>query len=420
MTTSKQFNTIDRMVYKVDKLKSNSPWRQGIKFYENYEEKTGQKFKVIKTIDTNDPKNSHGYDSNGFQGMAVASVNSGGEVDYSHITVAYAGTNSADYKDNSEDIQGIGAGNRNTLGINEPGRQYILDSQFNSALKFYKQVHAEYPNANLDTTGHSLGGAMALFVASHFQVSSTVFSAPDPWKVMTNKERIWALAHPGLLTNYRHHGDLFSGGPSWLMGINGYTGTIIWSETTATGLSKVVDTHMLSTFKFDQKGRTKTLSNLMSSDVDLLQKKQSAITKLVNSLKSSGGSFTHAEKIAVDAVEAVSIADSLTKIAVDGISDIIQNYNAVMDEFGPLWEETMKAAEIMGPHLSHTEVMAELERAGVTRRTVVDEPIEELEEEVKALRDIGNEYMLLATHIKIAVDRMMETDTELAGMFNRE
>ncbi|WP_208422434.1 hypothetical protein [Latilactobacillus fragifolii] len=47
--------------------------------------------------------------------MAVAPVNKAGEVDYSHIMVAYAGTNQSDFKDIAEDLQGIGSGNRSTV-----------------------------------------------------------------------------------------------------------------------------------------------------------------------------------------------------------------------------------------------------------------------------------------------------------------
>lgn len=413
MPTAKVYSKLDNFVYKVDVKKEIFPKRKGDQVVTK-----GGTYKVLKTVDTNDPKNSHGYDTNGFQGMAVAPVNKAGEVDYSHITVAYAGTNQSDFKDIAEDFQGIGSGNRSTVDIGEEGQHNIIDSQFNSALKFYQQIYTEFPDAKLDTTGHSLGGAMVLFVASHFQVRASVFSAPDPWKVMTNKERLWALAHPDLLTNYRHHGDPFSGGASTVVGINGFTGTTVWSETTANGPTKSIDTHMLNSFKFDNKGRTKTLRRQMTSDADLLEKKQSAIKQLVKSFKLSGGQFTRAEKIAVDAVEAASISDSLTRIAIDGISGIIQHYNAVIDEFEPLWQETVKSAALIGEHLSHATVMAELERAGVTHRSVVDEPIQELEAEIKAMRAIGNEYLALAKQTKAAVNHMMATDTELAGMFN--
>lgn len=415
MITDQKYAVIADKVYDVDKIKTESPARIGNVFKDK--ESTG-KFQVLKTVDTNDPRNSHGYDANGFQGMAVAPVNNEGKVDYSHIIVAYAGTNQADHLDVAEDFQGIGGGNRKVLAVNGEAGYKNFDSQFKSALKFYQQVHSEFPDAKLDTTGHSLGGAMALFVASHFQVRATVFSAPDPWKVMTSKERLWALAHPDLLTNYRHHGDPFSGGASTVVGINGFTGTTVWSETTANGPTKSIDMHMLNSFKFDNKGRTKTLRRQTASDADLLEKKQSAIKQLIKSFKSSGGQFTHAEKIAVDSVKAASISNSLTRIAIDGISGIIQHYNPVIDEFEPLWQETIKSAELIGEYLSHAAVMAELERAGVTHQSVVDEPIQELEAEIKAMRAIGNEYLALAKQTKAAVDHMMATDTELARMFN--
>ncbi|MCP8858319.1 lipase family protein [Latilactobacillus fuchuensis] len=418
MTTTKQYASLDNIVYDADALKLKKPIRSGKFVYENYPKNGGQKYQVLKTVDTNDTKNSHGYDTNGFQGMAMAPIDQNGDVDYTQITVAYAGTNFSDRKDVAEDLQGIGAGNRKNLMLtNEKSQKYITASQFDSALKFYQQVQTKYPNATLDTTGHSLGGAIALLVGSHYHVSATVFSAPDPWNAMTNTERLWALAHPESLRNYRHQGDLWSETDSKTLGIDGFTGKTVWCQTTASGMLKNHNTHMLSTFKFNQKGQAKQLKAQMENDIDLLDEKQSAIKKLVKSLKKSGGTFTHAEKIAVDAVEAIAMADSLNRIAGDGIGQIIKQYHAAIEEFEPLWQQTIKSAALIGAHLSDNEVIQALEAGGVRRQTVVDEPTQKLTTKIDQAQAVGQEYLALSANIKLVVDQMLATDQELAGMF---
>ncbi|QFP80206.1 hypothetical protein [Latilactobacillus graminis] len=85
MKTAEQYSVLSDKVYKVDIKNKENVYRVGKDIYDN-PKYTDQKFKVLKTIDTNDPKNSHGYDTNGFQGMAVAPVNKVGEVDYLHNT----------------------------------------------------------------------------------------------------------------------------------------------------------------------------------------------------------------------------------------------------------------------------------------------------------------------------------------------
>ena len=44
------------------------------------------------------------------QAMAVAPVDKNGNVDYSHVVIAYAGTNKDDIKDIETDLQSLGLG----------------------------------------------------------------------------------------------------------------------------------------------------------------------------------------------------------------------------------------------------------------------------------------------------------------------
>ena len=84
MTTPKQYAGLDSIVYDTDSVKLKDPVRTGKFVYENYPKNTGQQYKILNTVDTNDKYNSQGYEKNGFQGMVVAPM-TGGKVDYSHL-----------------------------------------------------------------------------------------------------------------------------------------------------------------------------------------------------------------------------------------------------------------------------------------------------------------------------------------------
>ena len=75
---------------------------------------------------------------NGMQAMAVAPVDKNGNVDYSHVVIAYAGTNSSDIKDFGTDVQSLWLGKdklRSRSGLNSAK---VVDSQFVMALDYTK------------------------------------------------------------------------------------------------------------------------------------------------------------------------------------------------------------------------------------------------------------------------------------------
>lgn len=61
MTTPKQYSIIDDIVYQTDRLKKGfEVFRGGKIFYEDDIKKTGQQYKILYTVDTNDKYNSQG------------------------------------------------------------------------------------------------------------------------------------------------------------------------------------------------------------------------------------------------------------------------------------------------------------------------------------------------------------------------
>ena len=152
MITEKDYRYIVDDVYAVDSHKVKVPLKEGAVVAQG-------KFKIIAPPVDNT--------SNGMQAMAVAPVDKNGNVDYSHIVIAYAGTNKDDHLDIDTDIQSIFFGGSQFLA--DEKTKTFRKSQFQTALEFAKDVEAEIkkinPNAKITTAGHSLGESLAMYVA---------------------------------------------------------------------------------------------------------------------------------------------------------------------------------------------------------------------------------------------------------------
>ena len=154
MITEKDYRYIADDVYKVDALKVSRP-------YSKDDLVGNDRFKVIsKPIDNR---------SNGMQAMAVAPVDKNGNVDYSHVVIAYAGTNKDDIKDLGTDVQSLGLGRDKLQSRSGLNSAKVVDSQFVTALNYAKEVEEEvrkkHPSAKITTAGHSLGESLAMYVA---------------------------------------------------------------------------------------------------------------------------------------------------------------------------------------------------------------------------------------------------------------
>ncbi|MGX7102810.1 hypothetical protein [Gemella sanguinis] len=118
--------------------------------------------------------------NNGMQAMAVAPVDSNGEVDTSKIVISYAGTDFNDQLDVATDIQQVVFGEKYRLtALKEYRRATQRESQVATAEKFAEKIKNEYPYSDISTTGHSLGGYLASYIAIINKWSTTVFNAPD-------------------------------------------------------------------------------------------------------------------------------------------------------------------------------------------------------------------------------------------------
>ena len=121
MTTERDFRYIVDDIYAVDSLKVKVPLKEGAIVAQG-------KFKIIAPPVDNT--------SNGMQAMAVAPVDKNGNVDYSHVVIAYAGTNKDDIKDLDTDVQSLGLGRDKLQSRSGLNSAKVVDSQFVTALNY--------------------------------------------------------------------------------------------------------------------------------------------------------------------------------------------------------------------------------------------------------------------------------------------
>ncbi|MGT2743011.1 hypothetical protein [Streptococcus plurextorum] len=193
--------------------------------------------------------------ANGMQAMAVAPVVDG-KVDTTQITIAYAGTNFGDGKDRQTDVNSVILGLNiytSSIPVGMTSVNTTAQSQVDSALAFADKIQKQYPQADIGTTGHSLGGYLGQLVAIKKQWSATTFNGPDPSNMLTKEEIAWAKANTNILINYRNSEDWignFGGDPLGIARvINTYTHYGFAGVAT-----HILDYHGLSTWQFDQYG----------------------------------------------------------------------------------------------------------------------------------------------------------------------
>ncbi|WP_413405481.1 lipase family protein [Paenibacillus amylolyticus] len=82
------------------------------------------------------------------------------------------------------------------------------DTQFYQAEELYRTVKKEYPTADITTTGHSLGGGLAEYVAARNDLSAVTYDPADILPVLSDdiikridngdyKDKIYSISHPG-------------------------------------------------------------------------------------------------------------------------------------------------------------------------------------------------------------------------------
>ena len=204
MLTELQNNIISDKVYLLDS--SRKDYESSFKEYPvlKYDDELDiGSYKIIKVEDNQE---------NGMQAMAVAPIGTDGQPDYSQITIVYAGTNFSDPNDTGTDLQMLGYGD--TKELNRYEGEYAsrkVESQAVTALRFAEEIRKQYRNAQITTTGHSLGESLAIYVALKNGWDNMGSHGPDIHNMITPEELAYMRAHPEQFKNYRGNYDYIGG-----------------------------------------------------------------------------------------------------------------------------------------------------------------------------------------------------------------
>ena len=367
-------------------------------------------------------------DASGMQAMAVAPIKNG-HVDTSQVVIAYAGTNSGDWKDSETDLRTVGGAYESAIKMSQTPALHFLGGESQHALRYYGQIQSatdfaseiksEYPNAEMTTTGHSLGEYTALYIAAENQWSNVGFNGPDPYQLLSPKAKKWVKENPGMLMNYRNRGDKLIGN---LMG-NGTGAQVLISMEMGLHLNPL-DYHSLSNWRFDSKGRLIIPENDFNGE-SILQQKQNKIMQqfsfkleelklLKHRLARSKGGLSSGEKNYLDDNGALAVVEmAKAEFALD-TKKLIKIYRDGIEHAQTLWDETLSSARNSGYLLSDYEIISELESSGFTKRNIVTRPTDEYDEKMNQIQQMSVKFDQLIESIKDKIHELVARDQELA------
>jgi len=403
--TDKNYNDIVDGVYNVDAGKVKRPWRDDKIFKSN-----GQTFRVLKTQDNT---------SNGMQAMAVAPVDKNGNVDYSHVVIAYAGTNKDDIKDLETDAQSLGLGRNNLQSRSGLNSAKVVDSQFVTALNYAKEVEEEvrqkHPSAKITTAGHSLGESLAMYVALKRGYANVGYNGPDIHNLISKEEIKYMQEHPEQFRNYRHKYDVIGN----ITGNTTQTAIYPYIYPAKDNWGDKLEYHNLSQWKFDENGQLvdldgKRITNLKVTALAEATAGMYRYQKIKSYLSADG--LSSKEEIYLDSLQGMALGEGMANAARAGADDIKHLQEEVVSKVQDLWNQLDFSSF---RYLGYDEVLSTFASVGVTQDTIVGSVEQDFEQVNQKAEKLATEFASLNQQIIQVIENKLATDKELAGEFRK-
>ena len=405
MITDKSFNYLVDQVYEVDKNKNSTPWQAGDEL-----RKDSQTFRVLSTKDNT---------SNGMQAMAVAPVDKNGNVDYSHVVIAYAGTNKDDIKDLDTDVQSLGLGRDKLQSRSGLNSAKVVDSQFVTALNYAKEVEEEvrqkHPSAKITTAGHSLGESLAMYVALKRGYANIGYNGPDIHNLISKEEIKHMQEHPEQFRNYRHKYDVIGN----ITGNTTQTAIYPYIYPAKDNWGDKLEYHNLSQWRFDENGQLvdldgKRVTNLKVTALAEATAGMYRYQKIKSYLSADG--LSSREEIYLDSLQGMALGEGMANAARAGADDIKHLQEEVVSKAQELWNQLDFSSF---RYLSYDEVLSTFASAGVTQDTIVGSVEQDFEQMNQKAEKLATEFDTLNQQIIQVIENKLATDKELAGEFRK-
>ncbi|ALS02700.1 triacylglycerol lipase [Enterococcus silesiacus] len=417
---------------------------------------------VLDTIDTN--KDSLKIDQaprkNSMQAMAVAEIkdeyknkenpdlkNVPGypeSVVKKDVTIVYAGTSSKrDWQTNVGEI---------FLGAKAP------EGAFGTSVEYAREIERKYPKKDgftIGTSGHSLGGAEAIYVAVLLGYNAFTYGAAGSGltdeQIKQYKGTIVNLfdttdaVTSGVLTDGRKKIPFLSIGidnPWWRTAghsldqfqvdkkgnyINKYGDIVVYSDLNG-GISieqtllvqSIVENKMqmrrLEHYGVDKMGGKKEYQRLKKEN-EWLQTQINSFTKLNvlrKKLTASGGGLSGNEQIYLDDSQALTIVKLASSKFDMAMENVVKLYKDAVRELEEMWQEGRSTIQSNCPDLSYGEVLDAMQAMGCTEQTMVTIPSQKFQEKLSLAYQMSSKFSTLTKDITAKIGELVQRDQELA------
>lgn len=360
------------------------------------------------------------------------------------ITISYAGTSS--WQDVKTDVREIGFNDKH------------VDGAFQSALAYANVIEQRFSKEDgytIFTTGHSLGGAEAIYVSVLKGYDAFTYGAAGSGLTDTQIENYNGvivnlydtsdMVTSGLMTGGKHKIPFYSFGldnAGWkLFGhsrdqfkldnkgnyINKYGDISIYSDLNGgisieqTLLAQTLIANNMQIRRFEHYGvdklggnkeyqRLKKENHWLQTQIDSFNK----LNVLRKKLMASGGGLSGSEQIYLDDSQALTVVKLVASKFDLAMENVVKIYQDGIQELEELWQEGISALKNSTPDLSYGELMEVVQAVGCTEQTMVTIPSQEFQEKLSLAKQMNSKFITLTNEISAKIRELVERDQGLA------